>query len=80
MYVKLDFEKYKDFVSIEKMIDYNCEYIVTKIKKNISENERIFPRVRLTSSNEINNSLYDFMNNDEILFAINAGIFNTGTG
>ncbi|MBQ3494297.1 MAG: phosphodiester glycosidase family protein, partial [Clostridia bacterium] len=77
MYVKLDFEKYKDFVSFEKKFDYNCEYIITKIIKQISEKERIFPRVRLTKNNQ---SLYDFMNNDEILFAINAGIFNTGTG
>lgn len=80
MYVKLNFEKYKDFVSIENKFDYNCEYIVTKIRKNICNNERIFPRVRLTSSNENNESLYNFMNNDEILFAINGGIFNTGTG
>lgn len=80
MYIRLDFEKYKNFVKYQKGNEYNCDYIITKIKKNISETERIFPRVRLTGSDGNNNSLYDFMNNDEILFGINAGIFNTGTG
>ncbi len=76
MYVNLDFKKYKDYVKSEKKYDYDCEYIITRIKKNIAENKRIFPRVRLTNGPE---SVYDFMNKDEILFAINAGIFNTGT-
>lgn len=80
MYVKLDFEKYKNFVTFQKRNEYNCDYIITKIKKNISKNERIFPRVRLTGSGGNNKSLYDFMNSDELLFGINAGIFNTGTG
>lgn len=80
MYIKLDFKRYKKYVNIEKKYDYNCEYILTRIRKNISETERIFPRVRLTNNNENNESLYDFMNDDEILFAINAGIFNTITG
>ena len=80
MYIKLDYEKYKDYVSIEKRYDYDCEYIITKIKKNISKNDKIIPRIRLTNKNGNNKSLYNFMNDDEILFGINAGIFNTSTG
>lgn|GEM_PF-2915832 len=82
MYIKLDFDKYKEYVIHEKKFDLNsnCEYIFTTIKKHTKDGKRIFPRVRTTNKdfNQVT-SLYDFMVKDEILFAINAGIFNTGT-
>jgi exopolysaccharide biosynthesis protein len=80
MYVKLDFNKYKENVLIENKYDKenNCNYIFTKIKKIINENEKIHPRIRLTNIEySKSTSLHDFMINDEILFGINGGIFNT---
>lgn len=82
MYIKLDFDKYKEYVNYEQKLDEasNCEYILTTIKKNTKNNERIFPRVRVTNENyNSTTSLSDYMNNEEVLFAINAGIFNTKT-
>lgn len=82
MHVKLNFNKYKKYVSYKEEFDDNsqCKYIITKITKYTDDNKRIFPRVRTTNSNyENSTSLKDFMKKDEILFAINAGIFNTKT-
>ncbi len=78
MYIKLDFDKYKDFVSVYKKNKYDSDYLLIKIKKELSENEKIMPRVRVINQ-EIDKSLFDYMNSDEVLFAINGGIFNTGT-
>lgn len=82
MYIKLDFNKYKKYVNYEESYDNNskCNYILTTINKFTDDNKRIFPRVRITNKDFSNStSLKEFMNNDEILFAINAGIFNTQT-
>jgi exopolysaccharide biosynthesis protein len=82
MYVKLNFDKYKKYVSYKEEYDENskCRYIITRITKYTDDNKRIFPRVRTTGKDyESSTSLKDFMKKDEILFAINAGIFNTKT-
>ena len=82
MYVKLNFDKYKKYVSYKEEYDEdsNCKYILTKITKYTEDNKRIFPRVRTTGKDyKSSTSLKDFMKKDEILFAINAGIFNTKT-
>lgn len=82
MYKKLEFDNYKNCVLTNKIFDneLECEYIFTKIKKNIDNNERIFPRVRMIYNDDIGSkSVYEYMQKEEILFAINAGIFNTST-
>lgn len=82
MFIKLNFDKYKKYVSYKEEYDENskCKYIISKITKYKDDNKRIFPRVRTTNSDYKNStSLKDFMKKDEILFAINAGIFNTKT-
>ena len=82
MYVKLNFDKYKKYVSYKEEYDENskCRYIITRITTYTDDNKRIFPRVRTTGSDYASStSLKDFMKKDEILFAINAGIFNTKT-
>ena len=33
MYIKLEFEKYKNFVDFQRGNEYNCDYIITTIKK-----------------------------------------------
>lgn len=79
---ELNFDKYKKYISCKEEYDKNskCKYIITKITKYTDDNKRIFPKVRTTSSDYKNStSLKDFMKKDEILFAINAGIFNTKT-
>ena len=52
MYVKLNFDKYKKYVSYKEEFDENsqCKYIITKITKYTDDNKRIFPRVRTTSN------------------------------
>lgn len=82
MYKRLEFDKYKKYVKYEERLDKksNCKYVFTTIKRNIKSNERIFPRVRTTYNNDVSTSLYDYMSKEEVLFAINAGIFNTQTG
>lgn len=82
MYKRLEFEKYKKYVKYEEKLDEesNCKYVLTTIKKYISDNERIFPRVRTTYASEAATSLHDYMSKEDVLFAINAGIFNTQTG
>lgn len=82
MYKRLEFDKYKKYIKYVEKLDKesNCKYVLTTIKRNISSNERIFPRVRTTYSNDVSTSLYDYMCKEEVLFAINAGIFNTQTG
>lgn len=82
MYKRLEFSKYKQYVEYEEKYDEesNSQYVLTTIKKNINSNERIFPRVRTTYDEDFPKSLHDYMENEEVLFAINAGIFNTGTG
>ena len=83
MYKSLNFNKYKD--NIKYIEDYdsnsNCPYVLTTIKRNVNENDRIIARVRTTFNDENTIvSLHDYMNNENVLFSINAGIFNTGTG
>lgn len=78
------FEEYKQFVNIERGVDSEsgCEYILTTIKKEISDSERIKAKLHLTCEhNDYQNvtSLYDYMIDKDILYGINAGIFNTGT-
>ncbi len=82
MSVDKNFDKYKKYVSYKEAFDENskCKYILSKITKYTEDNKRIFPRVRTTSTDfKSSTSVKDFMNNDEFLFAINAGIFNTKT-
>lgn len=82
MYKRLEFDKYKEYVKYEEKFDEesNCKYILTTIKRKLNSNEKILPRVRTTYSNGDLTSLHDYMNKEEVLFAINAGIFNTQTG
>lgn len=82
MYKRLDFNKYKNCVKyVEKNDEHsNCNYIFTTIKRFINNNERVFPRIRTTYGNGDPTSLYEYMDKKEVLFAINAGIFNTRTG
>ncbi len=83
MYKSLKFDKYKNFVSINNCYDdvSECNYILSIIKRNVGKNERIFARVRTTyNDNSSITSLYDYMKDENVLFSINAGIFNTGTG
>ena len=83
MYKSLNFNKYKDNIKYIEGYDNNsnCSYVLTTIKRNDSANERIFARVRTTYNDENKiESLHDYMNKENVLFSINAGIFNTGTG
>lgn len=82
MYKRLEFSKYQQFVNYVEEYDSNSSssYVFTTIQKKLTDNERIMPRVR-TTYQESNKpvSLQDYMNQEEVLFAINAGIFNTKT-
>lgn len=72
----------KKYFEIQKLKDPDteCEYYYIKIKKQISEGKILCPRVKLTNKDYINStSIYDFMQNQNALLGINAGIFNTGT-
>lgn len=82
MYKRLDFNKYRNCINyVEKRDEQsNCNYILTTVRRFINSNERVFPRVRTTYGNGDNISLYEYMDKEEVLFAINAGIFNTRTG
>lgn len=81
MYKSLEFSKYKNNVKYIKGFENDCSYVLTTIKRNINENERIFARVRTTYNEESSlTSLHDYMDKENVLFSINAGIFNTGTG
>ena len=83
MYKSLEFNKYKDNVKYTECFDNNsnCSYVLTTIKRNVNENERIFARIRTTYNEESSlTSLHDYMDKENVLFSINAGIFNTGTG
>lgn len=83
MYKSLKFDKYKDNIKyVEKYYEEgNCSYVLTTIKRIVNENERIFARVRTTYNSESSiTSLHDYMAKENVLFSINAGIFNTGTG
>ena len=83
MYKSLNFNKYKDNIKYIEGYDNNsnCSYVLTTIKRNVSANERIFARVRTTYNDENKiESLHDYMNKENVLFSINAGIFNTGSG
>lgn len=82
MYRKLDFGRYKKYVNYVEGYDDSslCPYTFIRIKKKINDQERVMPRVRVTYDMiKSPTSLQDFMEQDEILFAINAGIFNTKT-
>ena len=64
MYVKLNFDKYKKYVSYKEEYDEdsNCKYILTKITKYTEDNKRIFPRVRTTGKDyKSSTSLKDLM-------------------
>ena len=83
MYKSLNFNKYKDNIKYVEEYDNDsaCSYVLTTIKRKISANERIFARVRTTYDDNSNSvSLHDYMKDENVLFSINAGIFNTGTG
>ena len=77
------FNEYKQFVKVNKCVDKTTgvEYLFTVIKKEISKSERIVPVLELTCDGDYSKvtSLYDYMIDKDILFGVNAGIFNTGT-
>ena len=75
MYKELEFEKYKNFVKINEYNDFGSKYLISIINKNIGNNQRIIPRIRMTKENSILNVAKE----NNILFSINAGIFNTKT-
>lgn len=76
------FEEYKQYINIVEGEFEGCPYLLTTIKKNISQSEIIRPRLKLTCEHNCYSnvtSLYDYMIDKDILFGVNAGIFNTGT-
>lgn len=76
MYIRLEFDKYKDVVEMEERDFLGTKFIITTIPRILNDSQFVCPRIR-TLSDE---SLFDFMERDEVLFAVNGGIFNTGTG
>lgn len=73
---------YKKYVKVEKR-NYNgiCDYYFTTVKKNISKTEHIVPKLVFSGGLNFKDScsLFDYMQNGEHLFGVNAGLFNTKT-
>lgn len=73
---------YKKYVSIKKQ-NFNqlCDYYFITIKKDVSKNVHIIPRLNFTNDEDFKKScsLFDVMKDGKHLFGVNAGLFNTKT-
>ena len=69
MYIRLEFDKYKDVVEMEERDFLGTKFIITTIPRILNDSQFVCPRIR-TLSDE---SLFDFMERDEVLFAVNGG-------